>query len=210
MGDFRRPRPNMGDKRSPKLPLDLTVYVVNCINSESTSTCCAFSVGLKRLLRTTFISMCCLEASLTRGITLNGNVISLVVRYLKTIDHKTNYISHSSIPLLIHTCTYMYIHVHTCTCMYTYMYMYMYIPLIFSLILLSTPTHSSSPPTHTSPFISHQQITPLHACMHLATGTYMHMYMLYISHFQRIFQTLTISPPSLSNMYTYFLFFLLL
>ena len=150
MGDFRRPRPNMGDKRSPKLPLDLTVYVVNCINSESTSTCCAFSVGLKRLLRTTFISMCCLEASLTRGITLNGNVISLVVRYLKTIDHKTNYISHSSIPLLIHTCTYMYIHVHvctrtcTCTCIsLSFSPSFPSLPLLILHLLLPTPLPSS-------------------------------------------------------------------
>ena len=29
MGDFRRPRPNVGDQKSPKLPLDLTVFMKN-------------------------------------------------------------------------------------------------------------------------------------------------------------------------------------
>ena len=27
IGDLKRPRPNMGDQKSPKLPLDLTVYM---------------------------------------------------------------------------------------------------------------------------------------------------------------------------------------
>ena len=28
MGDFRRPRPNMGDQKSPKLPLDINNYLL--------------------------------------------------------------------------------------------------------------------------------------------------------------------------------------
>ena len=31
MGEYRRHRPNMEDKKSPKLPLDLTVHNTTCI-----------------------------------------------------------------------------------------------------------------------------------------------------------------------------------
>ena len=50
-----------------------------------TSTPCARSVGLNRLFTTTLISMCCRELSLTSGMTRNGSVMSLVVRYLSKI-----------------------------------------------------------------------------------------------------------------------------